>query len=72
MNKPIFTRFSLAFILLSGIVFGVSSQNSTETKAQDSVNIFQFDFKKLKPIVQVFGTAAYDFENNTYGYSRSY
>ncbi len=22
-----------------------------------------------KPIVQVFGTAAYDFENNTYGYS---
>ncbi|MDX9908138.1 MAG: hypothetical protein RBS23_01660 [Mariniphaga sp.] len=38
-------------------------------KAQDSANVYHFDFKKLKPVVQVFGTASYNFDNNNYGYS---
>ena len=39
--------------------------------AQDTANIFNFDFNKFKPIVQVFCSASYDFENNNYGYSFS-
>ncbi|MBE9467058.1 MAG: hypothetical protein IMY72_01905 [Bacteroidetes bacterium] len=42
---------------------------STAIKAQDSTNVYYFDFHKLKPIVQVFGTAAFDIDNNNYGYS---
>lgn len=38
-------------------------------KAQDLTNIYHFDYNKLKPIVQVFGTAGYDLENNTCSYS---
>lgn len=37
--------------------------------AQDTTNVFGFELKKLKPIVQIFGTADYDIENNNYGYS---
>ena len=37
-------------------------------QAQDSTNVHGFDFKKLKPIVQVFGTAAYNIENSQFGY----
>jgi len=39
------------------------------SNAQDNTNVYNFDFNKLKPIVQVFGTASYDVENNHYGYS---
>ena len=42
---------------------------TTALKAQDSTNVYGFNFQKLKPIVQIFGTAKYDLENNTYGYS---
>lgn len=41
---------------------------STAIKAQDTTNVYKFDFKKLKPIVQVFGTASYNIENNRYAY----
>lgn len=42
---------------------------TTALQAQDSSNVYGFNFHKLKPIVQIFGTAKYDLENNTYGYS---
>jgi len=38
-------------------------------QAQDSTNVYAFDSHKLKPIVQVFGTAAYNFNGNRYEYS---
>ena len=69
MNKQIFLKFSLIIIILSIAIPAVLSQNSRKIKVQDSTNISQFDFKKLKPIVQVFGTAEYNFENNNYDYS---
>lgn len=37
------------------------------SKAQDSTNVFNFN--NLKPIVQVFGTASYNFDENKYDYS---
>ncbi len=37
-------------------------------QAQDTANDYGFDFKKLKPIVQVFGTAAYNIENSQFAY----
>jgi len=37
-------------------------------KAQDSTNVFNFDFHKIEPIVQVFGTASYNFDENRYDY----
>lgn len=39
----------------------------TGLKAQDAANAYNFN--KLEPIVQVFGTASYNFEDNNYGYS---
>lgn len=36
--------------------------------AQDTTNVYNFDFHKLKPIVQVFGTAFYNFDENRYDY----
>lgn len=38
-------------------------------KAQDNSNVYNFDFHKLKPIVQVFGTATYNFDEDRYDYS---
>jgi hypothetical protein len=38
-------------------------------QGQDSTNVYDFDFHKLKPIVQLFGTASYDIENSNYGYA---
>lgn len=55
-------RFSL--LLTTVLMFA-----TTALKAQDSANVYKFDFKKLKPIVQVFGTASYNLENQNYGYS---
>ena len=37
-------------------------------KAQDTTAINTFNFNQLKPIVQIFGTADYDTENNRYDY----
>lgn len=42
---------------------------TTLLKAQDSTNVYNFDFNKLKPIVQIFGTASYNLEDNVYGYN---
>lgn len=42
---------------------------SHSLSAQEKNAKNHFDFNKLTPIVQVFGTAAYDTEANTYGYS---
>ncbi|MGZ2370347.1 hypothetical protein ACXR6G_11205 [Ancylomarina sp. YFZ004] len=49
----------LLLLLLSNLV----------SKAQDSTNVYKFNFKNLKPIVHVFGTASYDVENSNYEYS---
>ncbi len=38
--------------------------SSLTSNAQDSTNVYNFDFHKLKPIVQVFGTASYNFDEN--------
>ncbi|MBL7105070.1 MAG: hypothetical protein ISS18_12140 [Bacteroidales bacterium] len=37
-------------------------------KAQDTTNAFGFNFNKVKPIVQVFGTASYNVNDNFYSY----
>ncbi|MCD6366347.1 MAG: hypothetical protein J7L46_02285 [Bacteroidales bacterium] len=42
---------------------------SLASNAQDSTNVYNFDFHKLKPIVQVFGTASYNFDENKYEYA---
>ena len=42
---------------------------TTALKAQDSSNVYGFNFHKLKPTVQIFVTAKYHLENNTCGYS---
>ncbi len=55
-------RFSFCILLLS--LFAVSVLNAQETN-----NIFNFDFNKLKPIVQIFGTAKFDAQTNHYSYS---
>lgn len=52
-------RIACAIGLLFLFIRGLDAQ---ENKAV-------FDFKNLTPIVQVFGTASYDFEKNNYGYS---
>lgn len=55
-------RFSfciLLFFLLTG----------SALKAQEKGNVFKFDFNKLKPIAQIFGTAKFDAQTNHYGYS---
>jgi hypothetical protein len=41
---------------------------SLVSKAQDSTNVYNLDFHKLKPIVQVFGAATYNFDENKYDY----
>ncbi|RUT73121.1 hypothetical protein [Ancylomarina longa] len=45
--------------------------SSLPSKAQDSTNVYNFDFHKVKPIVQIFGTASYNFDENKYEYSFS-
>lgn len=50
------------------ILFSVLLGNNL-LKAQDSANVYKYYFNNLKPIVQVFGTASYNFENNNYDYS---
>ena len=37
-------------------------------QAQYSANVYKFDFKKLKPFVQIFETESYNTENSNYGY----
>ena len=39
------------------------------SQSQEKANLYSFDFNKLKPIVQVFGTAGFDLKSNQYGYS---
>ncbi|MDZ7742169.1 MAG: hypothetical protein U5Q03_10555 [Bacteroidota bacterium] len=61
--------FLLAGILISNFLSGqiikkIPAQAITEKSAGEKERISQFS-----PIVQVFGTAAYDIENNRYGYS---
>jgi hypothetical protein len=52
-------NYIFAFLLLTTVV----------SYAQDTSNVQKFDFKNLKPIVQVFGTANYNITDNRYGYS---
>jgi len=54
MRRLIFTTGLLLFFIR-----GLDAQESK----------IVFDFKNLKPIVQVFGTTSYNIENNNYGYS---
>lgn len=42
--------------------------SSSGLKAQDTTNAFHFEFNKLKPIVQVFATSSYNFDENRYEY----
>jgi len=42
--------------------------SSLASKAQDSTNVYDFDFHKLRPFVQVFGTASYNIDENKYEY----
>jgi hypothetical protein len=51
-------NITILLLLLSNLV----------AKAQDSTNVYNFDFHKLKPIVQVFGKASYNFDENRYDY----
>ncbi|GAB4318374.1 MAG: hypothetical protein Kow00127_10400 [Bacteroidales bacterium] len=50
------------FLILSALL------SSAVLSAQDSSIKSGFDYQRLKPIVQVFGIAGYDLENNTYSY----
>ncbi|GAB4303604.1 MAG: hypothetical protein Kow0068_25840 [Marinilabiliales bacterium] len=52
--------FTLTIILISLLRFA--------SYAQDSTNVYNFDFHKLKPIVQIFGTAFYNLDENKYEY----
>ncbi|MFA8434041.1 MAG: hypothetical protein ACEPOZ_05950 [Marinifilaceae bacterium] len=56
--KQILSFLALFLVLTSGKTF-----------AQNKDDAFQFNFNKLKPIVQVFGTASYDVENDFSDYS---
>ena len=40
------------FLLLTTVLMFAT----TALKAQDSANVYKFNFKKLKPIIQIFGT----------------
>lgn len=42
---------------------------SLEGHGQDSSNVYSFNFNNLRPIVQVFGTAGYQFNQNQYDFS---
>lgn len=51
----------IIFLVLICITFVLNAQHNTRGP--------QFNFQKLKPIIQVFGTATYNLDNNHYNYS---
>ena len=54
-------RVNITILFFLVVSFGLN--------AQDTAKVNKFDLHKLKPVVQLFGTASYNFENNNYGYS---
>lgn len=66
-TAQIIRKVFLVAVILGGVVFNVFSQNAADDEIDD--NVYHFDLKKFQPIVQVFGTATYDFEDNAYDYS---